>query len=508
MESATRPILITGATGYIGGRLVPQLLERGYRVRCLARDPRKLSGRGWDQDPRVEIVRGDVLDRDSLRSAVQGCGAIFYLVHSMLSGEKSFENQDRVGAENCAVVAAEAGVDRIIYLGGLGHRAEKLSPHLASRHEVGDVLREGRVPVTELRAAMIVGSGSVSFEMLRALVQRLPFMICPRWVRVRTQPVAIRDVLAYLIGCLENPATAGRTFDIGGPDVLTYEQMMRRFAGILGGSRLRILVVPVLTPRLSAYWVNMMTPVNAGLAFALIESLKYETICEEGQIRQMVPIVPTGFDDAVRWALDEVNQHAVETRWTNASLRHRGLPDRVERVSLPVLAPENCPIRDVKRVLADVPPLVLFDKVRRIGGDVGWYYAGFLWKIRGWMDRAIGGVGLRRGRRDPVSVRIGDAIDFWRVEDVVPGRRLLLHAEMIVPGDAWLEFRVEPRDDGHSELVQTAYFKPSPFWGRAYWYACLPLHLFVFAGMARNIVRAAERDAAPEGAAALPAAGI
>jgi len=492
----TKPILITGVTGYIGGRLVPQLLAQGYRVRCLARDPRRLSGRGWDEDPRVEIVAGDVLDRGSVVEAMRGCRAAYYLIHSMLAGERKFEDQDRTAAENFAAAAAEAGLERVIYLGGLGKRAEKLSPHLASRHEVGDVLRGGPVPVTELRAAMIVGSGSASFEMLRSLVSKLPLMVCPKWVEVRTQPVAIRDVLAYLIGCLEVAATAGKTFDIGGPDVLTYRQMMLRFAAILGYRR-TIVVVPVLTPRLSAYWVNLMTPVNAGLAFALIESLQYETICEESAIRELVPIPRTGFDDAVRWALEKVNQNAVETRWTNASLPHRGLPHRVERVTLPVLAPENCPIRDEQRFVAEVPAAVLYDKVRRIGGNVGWYYAGTLWKIRGWMDRAIGGVGLRRGRRDPVSVRIGDAIDFWRVEDVVPGRRLLLHAEMIVPGDAWLEFRVEPRDEGRSELTQTAYFRPSPFWGRAYWYACLPLHWFVFQGMARGIIHAAERDARP-----------
>ena len=492
----TKPILVTGATGYIGGRLIPQLLEKGYRVRCIARDPRRLSGRGWDEDPRVEIVAGDVLDRESICAAMQGCGAAYYLIHSMLSGEKSFEDQDRKAAENFASCAADAGLERLIYLGGLGHRSEKLSPHLESRHEVGDVLRQGSVPVTELRAAMIVGSGSVSFEMLRSLVSKLPIMICPKWVDVRTQPVAIRDVLSYLIGCLEAPGTAGKTFDIGGPDVLTYREMMMRFAKVMGTKRY-IIVVPVLTPRLSAYWVNMMTPVNAALAFALIESLQYETICEEGRIQDYVPIPSTGFEDAVRWALEKVNQNAVETRWTNASLPHRGggLPNHYERVTLPVLTPEYCPISDVKRFEANVPALVLYDKVRRIGGNVGWYYAGFLWKIRGWMDRTIGGVGLRRGRRDPVSVRIGDAIDFWRVEDVIPGRRLLLHAEMIVPGDAWLEFKIEAIDEDHSALTQTAYFRPSPFWGRAYWYACLPLHWFVFKGMAQSIIRAAERDA-------------
>ena len=487
IASKSEPILITGATGYIGGRLVPQLLERGYRVRCLARDVRRLSGRGWDEDPRVEIVRGDVLDPVSLASAMQGCSAAYYLVHSLLAGEAAFESRDRVAATNFAAAAETAGLERIIYLGGLGHKADKLSPHLESRHEVGDVLREGAVPVTELRAAMIVGSGSASFEMLRSLVHKLPVMVCPRWVEVRTQPIAIRDVLAYLIGCLEVPATANQTYDIGGPDVLTYREMMMRFATILGTKRW-IMVVPVLTPRLSAYWVNLMTPVNAGMAFALIESLQYETVCEEGKILDLVPIPRTGFENACRWALDKVNQNAVETRWTNASL-----PNWVERPASVAFSPQGSPIHNQQRFEADVPAAVLFDRVRRVGGQVGWYYADFLWKIRGWMDRAIGGVGLRRGRRDPVAVRTGDAIDFWRVEDFVAGHRLLLHAEMIVPGDAWLEFRVEPIGEDRSELIQTAYFKPLPFWGRAYWHACFPLHLFVFQGMARGIVHAAER---------------
>jgi uncharacterized protein YbjT (DUF2867 family) len=488
----TRPVVVTGATGYIGGRLIPQLLAKGYRVRCVARDPRRLSGRSWEAEERVEVVRGDVLEPDSLRLAMKGSQAAYYLVHSMLSGEAAFEDHDRRAAENFATAAGEAGVERVIYLGGLGRRAQKLSPHLESRHEVGDVLRQGSVAVTELRAAMIVGSGSASFEMLRALVRKLPIMLCPRWVETRTQPIAIRDVLAYLIGCLETPGTSGGTFDIGGPDILTYHQMMIRFSAILGLRR-KIITVPVLTPRLSAYWVNLMTPVNAAMAFALIESLAYETVCEEERILDLVPIPRTGFDDACRWALEKVNQNAVETRWTNASLPRRIGTGKTSNAAPSLdLALEACPIRDEQRVLANVSSLTLYDAVRRIGGGVGWYYAEFLWEIRGWMDRAIGGVGLRRGRRDPVAVRIGDAIDFWRVEDVLPGRRLLLHAEMIVPGDAWLEFRIESRDEDHSELIQTAYFRPSPFWGRLYWYACFPLHWFVFSGMARNIVRAAE----------------
>lgn len=479
-------ILTTGATGYIGGRLVPRLLEKGYRVRCLARDPNRLRGRSWAD--RVEIVAGDLLDAESLKSALDGCRFAYYLVHAMGGGEKSFRELDLRSARNFALAAASARLERIVYLGGLGNRNEQLSKHLSSRHEVGDELRRGATPTTELRAAMIIGSGSASFEMLRALVLRLPAMICPRWVNNRTQPIAICDVLSYLTGCLENPATAGLVLDIGGPDVLTYKDMMTRFAKILGLRRW-ILVVPVLTPRLSAYWANMVTPVPASIAFPLIEGLKSETICEDDRILTLVPLERLGFEAAVVAALDGVLQRRVETRWTNASLRGGAL--RSIRFD-----PIDFPIHDRREVQCSAPREALFDRVRRIGGEVGWYFADTLWKIRGWLDRLIGGVGLRRGRRDPEGVYVGDAIDFWRVEDFVPGRRLLLHAEMKVPGDAWLEFVVEPAGERgeRSVLIQTAYFRPTPFWGRLYWYLLYPIHRVIFDGMARSIVAAAERS--------------
>ena len=479
------PILVTGATGYIGGRLVPQLLAKGYRVRCLVRDPKRLRGRGWEDQ--VEVVAGDVLDEATLGPALQGCQAGFYLVHSMGAGEGLFEDCDHKAAANFARAAAAAGFSRIIYLGGLGRRSERLSKHLESRHQVGDVLREGSVPVTELRAAMIIGSGSASFEMIRALVSKLPIMVCPRWVSNRTQPIAIRSVLAYLIGCLENPQTAGHVYDIGGPDVLTYKEMMSRFAKVLGRKRW-IVVVPVLTPRLSAYWVNMVTPVPASIAFPLIEGLKSETICEDHSIQEMVHVEPVGFEDAVKFALEKIRLHEVETRWTNA------IPAQGRRLGAN-FDPIGFLINDRQVVTTSVVDEKLFDQVRRVGGDVGWYYADPLWEIRGWMDRAIGGVGLRRGRRDPNRIFVGDALDFWRVEDFIPGRRLLLHAEMMVPGDAWLEFLVEPRNDAPgSTLTQTAFFKPTPFWGQLYWYLLYPLHWFIFRGMARGIVRAAEKS--------------
>ena len=480
----SKPVLVSGATGYIGGRLVPRLLAGGYHVRCLARDKTRLRGREWvDQ---VEVFGGDLLDRGSIDPALQGCGTAFYLVHAMGGGEGEFRERDVTSARNFAEAAAKAGVERVIYLGGLGKRSGQASRHLASRHEVGDVLREGPVPVTELRAAMIIGSGSASFEMLRALVLKLPAMVCPRWVSNRTQPIAIRNVLAYLVGCMTTPATAGKVFDIGGPDVLTYKEMMERFAALLGLRRW-IVVVPVLTPRLSAYWANLVTPVPASIAFPLIEGLKSETVCEDDRIKALVPVDLIGFDEAVRLSLEKIRRNEVETRWTNASLAR----------SVKVLGPfdpTGFPIKDEQKVSCDAPASALFDRVRTVGGAVGWYYAEPLWEIRGWMDRVIGGVGLRRGRRDPSRVYVGDALDFWRVEDVVPGERLLLHAEMKVPGDAWLEFRVRPATGpaGRSELIQTAYFAPSYFWGRLYWYACYPLHWFIFRGMARNIVRAAE----------------
>ncbi len=479
-----KPVLVTGATGYIGGRLVPRLLEQGFPVRCLTRDPRKLDNRAWvDQ---VEVFQGDVLDAGSLSRALEGCSVAYYLVHSMMAGEKMFVERDRIAARNFATAAGEADIERVIYLGGLGRRADNLSEHLASRQEVGDLLRGGPVPVTELRAAMILGSGSASFEMMRTLVQRLPIMLCPKWVLTRNQPIALRDVLAYLIGCLREPATAGGIFDIGGPDVLTYKEMMIRFGKILG-RRLRIVVVPVLTPRLSAHWMNLVTPIPRSIAYPLVEGLRSEVVCENNRIQELVPIERTSFAKAIQLAMDKVRANDISTRWADAAL-----PSRAALLRRPRFDPESFPLSDTKRFEADAPASALFAQVQRIGGATGYYYGDWLWQIRGLMDRLVGGVGLRRGRRDPVEIYIGDSLDFWRVEDFVYGRRLLLHAEMRVPGDAWLEFQVEPLGDDRSVLFQKAYFKPMPFWGTLYWYAVLPTHHFVFNGMANGIIRAAE----------------
>ncbi len=466
-----RKILVIGATGYVGGRLVPRLLDAGYEVRCLARDPRKLAGR-WRS---VEVFKGDVLDKESLEYAARGCDAMYYLVHSMAAGE-DFEEKDRTGALNAADAAARSGIRQIIYLGGLGDRSANLSPHLRSRNEVGELLASGTVPVTEFRAAMIIGSGSASFEMMHALVNRLPVMTAPKWVSTRSQPVAIRDVLRYLVDTLAIPESAGKVIDIGGPDILTYKQLMQRFAKLLGLRRF-ILVVPVLTPRLSSLWINLVTPISSSIARPLIEGLKTEMVCENDLARHLFPFAPIGFDEAAILALKRMQDFSVETRWTNASVRNSNREPEGELQFL----------MDTQKIEVGAPAEAVYSSFSSIGGQNGWYYGDFLWQIRGFIDKLMGGVGLRRGRRHPTEIVAGDALDFWRVESVVPQKSILLRAEMKVPGNAWLEFSVEPKDDHSSILTQTARFYPKGLWGLLYWYAVYPVHVFVFRGMANGV---------------------
>lgn len=473
-----KKVLVIGATGYVGGRLVPRLRAEGYAVRCMARDPRKLEGRGWGE---VEVVRGDVLDPESLAGAVRGCSVLYYLVHSMGAGEGSFEERDRKGAENTARAAAGAGVERIVYLGGLGRRTADLSPHLRSRNEVGSVLAAGPVPVTEFRAAMVIGSGSASFEMMHALVNRLPVMTAPKWVSTRSQPVAVADVLRYLVECPSVPASAGTVIDIGGPDILTYREMMLRFARLLGLRRW-IIVVPVLTPRLSSLWINFVTPIPASLARPLVEGLKSEMVCENDLASRLFPWETTGFDDAVARALARVREMRVETRWSDAAVPAEEEPLGAEHSQL---------LSDVRRLEVPLPAAAVARSFCSIGGTNGWYYGDVLWEVRGFIDRLIGGVGLRRGRRHPTELVAGEALDFWRVEKVVPGELLLLRAEMKVPGRAWLEFRAESTGPSTCTLTQTARFYPRGVWGLLYWYSVYPVHLLVFGGMARAVVRRA-----------------
>jgi uncharacterized protein YbjT (DUF2867 family) len=476
--------LVTGATGYIGGRLVPRLLAAGHEVRCLSRDPGRLRDVPWASE--VEIVRGDVTG--PLDGALDDVDVVYYLVHSL--DRRDFEDVDRTGAANVAAAAHRAGVGRIVYLGG---PAADSSPHLRSRTEVARILLDSPVPTVVLRAAVIIGSGSASFEMLRYLTERLPVMVTPRWVRNRIQPIAIRDVLRYLVAAVDAiPPGTNRAFDIGGPDVLTYTEMMRRYAAVAGLPRRVIVPVRLLTPTLSAYWVGLVTPVPNALARPLVESLVHEAICGENDITRFVSDPAeglTGIDDAIRLALRKVRDADVETRWSTAtwaSAPSEPLPTDPTWSGGTVYT-------DRRDQDVNAPADRLWRVIEAIGGEHGWYSFPLAWSVRGWLDRLAGGAGLRRGRRDPHRLHTGEALDFWRVEEIIPGELLRLRAEMRLPGRAWLEMRAQPVDTGHSRYRQRAVFLPRGLAGHAYWAAVWPFHAVIFGGMARNIARAAER---------------
>ncbi|MER6347158.1 SDR family oxidoreductase [Streptomyces sp. NPDC001595] len=493
--------LVTGASGYIGGRLVPELLAAGLRVRCLARSPDKLRDHPWAGE--AEIVRGDVTDDASVAAALRDVDVAYYLVHALGTG-KDFEDTDRRAARIFARQARAAGVRRIVYLGGLtpaGVPERELSPHLRSRAEVGRILLDSGVPTTVLRAAVILGSGSASFEMLRYLTERLPVMVTPSWVHTRIQPVAVRDVLRALVGSADMPPEVNRTFDLGGPEVLTYRDMMLRYAQVAGLPRRFVVPVPVLTPGLSSHWVGLVTPVPASIARPLAESLRHEVVCHEHDIARYVPDPPghpLGFDEAVRLALQRVKNAQVTTRWTNASLP--GAP------SDPLPTDPNWAggslYTDEREITMDASSEALWQVIEGIGGDNGWYSFPVAWALRGWLDRLVGGVGLRRGRRDAQRLRAGDSLDFWRVEEIDRGRLLRLRAEMRLPGLAWLEMYCETDPSGRTRYRQRALFHPHGLLGQAYWWGVSPFHAVVFGGMARNIARAA---AAQPSTAAQPA---
>ncbi|MFC7988087.1 SDR family oxidoreductase [Streptomyces pilosus] len=484
--------LVTGASGYIGGRLVPELLEAGHRVRCLVRSPAKLRDQPWAS--RAESVRGDVTDAESVAEAMRGVDVAYYLVHALGSGT-DFEETDRRAARIFARQAHAAGVRRIVYLGGLTPRdvpESALSPHLRSRAEVGRVFLDSPVPATVLRAAVVIGSGSASFEMLRYLTERLPVMVTPSWVQTRTQPIGVRDVLRYLVGSATMPDDVDRAFDIGGPDVLTYEGMMRRYAAVAGLKRRVIVPVPVLTPRLSSHWVGLVTPVPASLARPLTESLRHEVVCHEHDIARYVPDPPghpLPFDEALSLALRKVREAEVATRWSNASVP--GAPSDPLPTD-PDWAGGSL-YQDERELPVDASPQALWKVIEGIGGDNGWYSFPLAWAVRGWLDRFVGGVGLRRGRRDAERLRVGDSLDFWRVEEIEPVRLLRLRAEMRLPGLAWLEMYVETDDRGRTRYRQRALFHPRGLFGHAYWWSVSPFHAVVFGGMARNITQAAAK---------------
>jgi uncharacterized protein YbjT (DUF2867 family) len=484
----SRPILVTGASGYIGGRLVPRLLDAGYAVRCLAREPRKLSARSWATHPAVEIVAGDAGSPMSLDRALGGTRAAFYLIHSMLAAGPSYADVDNRLARTFASAAAAVGVERIVYLGGLGETGPGLSEHLSSRREVEDALASSAVPLTVFRAAMIIGSGSASFEILRYLVERLPVMVTPRWVQTESQPIAVRNVLDYLVRALATPETAGRTLDIGGPDILSYRELMRVMAECRGLRRRVILPVPVLTPRLSSLWIHLVTPVNHRIARPLAEGLRNRVVCRSDEAARLIPQRLLGVREAIAAALQIVSERGAETAWTDAG----PIPGDPDWAGGTVFVDERA---------ADVAatPERTYRAVCRVGGGHGYYAADWLWRLRGALDRLAGGPGLRRGRRDPETVIFGDALDFWRVTAAEPNRRLDLRAEMKLPGDALLSFSIAPLPGGRCRLTQVARFKPRGLSGLAYWYGVLPLHAVVFSGMLEGIRRHAESPPEREG---------
>ena len=480
-DRAPRLVLLTGATGYVGGRLLPVLEHAGVRVRCLARRPEYLAGRVGTA---TEVVAGDCRDRESLAPALAGVHTAYYLVHS-LGAREAFEEQDRRAALTFAGAASAAGVRRIVYLGGLGDRSDHLSPHLRSRQETGDALRSSDVPVIELRASIILGSGSLSYELIRALVERLPVMLCPSWVRVPTQPIAIEDVVAYLRAALDLPPGPSRSFEIGGADCTSYAGIMREYARQRGLRRL-LIPVPVLTPHLSSLWLGLTTPVYARVGRKLVESLRNPTIVRDDGARRTFAIHPMGLRRALARARIHEDRAFAATRWNDA-LSATGEPPVYGGVRF------GSRLIDSRAVAVPVPTAAAFAPIRRIGGRVGWYsgYSGnLLWRLRGFIDVLCGGVGLRRGRRDPEEVAVGDALDCWRVVGYEPGRRLRLVAEMRVPGRAWLQFEVAPAPRG-STIRQTAIFDPAGLAGLLYWYGVYPLHARVFRAMLRGIAAAA-----------------
>lgn len=483
-----RPVLVLGSTGYVGGRLVPLLLERGHKVRAAGRSVGKILARSWGSNPNVEAVQADMHDLNSLKVAARGCRAVFYLVHSMSRPSRDFAAQERDAAYNMIQAADAAGIERIIYLGGLGedHEDQPLSKHLLSRAEVGRILSLGRAKVTILRAAQIIGSGSSSFELVRYLADRLPVMITPKWVRTKTQPIAIRNVLGYLAGCLENDATAGLTLDIGGPDILTYSELFALYAEVADIPKRHLLPTPFLSPRLSSFWVSLITPVPIVLVRSLIEGLRNEVICRNDLIRELVPQELLSCREAILRALEKTEHQKIETCLFD-----------VGSACMPEWASVNDPtyaggtrfeIGYTARLQGD--PKLVWKTIERIGGEKGWYYGDPLWQLRGFIDRLLAGPGMSRGRpHGEETAKVGDALDFWRVLASDKGRRLLLLAEMRLPGEALLEFKLDAFWENAVDLSMTAKFLPKGLFGILYWYAMYPFHSIIFRNMIENISR-------------------
>ena len=479
-----KKILVTGGTGYIGGRLVPRLLQAGYNVRLLVRNPAMLQGRSWL--PQVEVIQGDALLDADLETALQGMEAAYYLIHSMSSLE-DFQSRDRLAAGKFGLISRDAGLKRIIYLGGLGNPDQDLSPHLRSRHEVGALLAAPGVELVEFRSAVIIGSGSASFEMMRYTVEGLPASLCPLWVDTRLQPISVRDVLDYLVAALELPADKVESHtivEIGGADILTYHDMMRGYAEARGLKRLWVKVPLPLT--VCATWLHWITPISAPLARALIEGMRNEVIVRDTSARQLFPSIhPRDYATSLERALARITADQVETTWSDAQMSATG-------DSVPVtLSTREGLLLEQRQQFTDLPAPAVFRVIASLGGKRGWLFFNWVWAIRGVIDRLFGGVGFRRGRRHPADLRIGDALDFWRVEALEPDHLLRLRAEMKVPGKAWLQFELLPMPAGNHLVIQTAFFEPKGLPGLLYWYVLYPIHAFIFSGMIRRILQAA-----------------
>ena len=479
MDKASR-ILVTGATGYIGGRLVPRLLQEGYRVRVLTRSQRRIRSRAWSDE--VEVAVGDALDAHSLSTALAEVECAYYLIHSMAGGT-GFHELDIEAARLFGRAARQAGVRRIVYVGGLGDPRADLSQHLRSRQETGHALRESGVPVTEFRAAVIVGSGSISFELIRYLVERLPIMVCPRWVYSRVQPIAVADLLDYLVAALTSTEGEDKVIQVGGKDVTTYKGMMLGYAAARGLTRW-LLPVPVLTPRLSSYWVHWVTPIPAKVSAPLIEGLRNEVVVTDSLAHSLFPhIQPQDYATALARVVAELDAGQIETAWSDAHSPSLAQDDPIR------LESQQGMILERRRRQVAAPASAVYRVLTGIGGQRGWYYANWAWRIRGIVDRLLGGVGLRRGRRHPDELRVGDALDFWRVEALEADHLVRLRAEMKLPGRAWIQFEVRDTEAGTSQLEQTAAFLPKGLGGLAYWYGLYPVHARIFDGLAREIAR-------------------
>lgn len=475
-------ILLTGANGYIGRRLLPVLVQNGHHVVCLVRNRHRMELEE-SLKPHVSFFEADLLKKETLKNFPEEIDAAYYLVHSMGGSYKDFHTMEMEAAENFVQAIGKSQTKQIIYLSGIAND-KNLSKHLKSRQEVEEVLKASSIATTVLRAAIIIGSGGASFEIIRDLVEKLPVMVAPKWLRTRSQPIAIHNVMQYLSGVLLHPKAMNQTFDIGGPDILTYKEMLLQFAEVRGFKRY-IITVPVLTPRLSSYWLYLVTSTSFSIARSLVDSMMNEVIVKKDGIRDFLPIDLIPYKEAVAKAFDKIAQNEVVSSWKDSLVLSRHRSDMQEYLHVPK---HGC-FEDKRVKQFDKPAKEVLENIWSIGGDRGWYYWGFLWKIRGLLDRMVGGVGLRRGRRSPTMLVAGDALDFWRVLVAdKKEKRLLLYAEMKLPGEAWLEFKIKPNEEGGHCLIQTATFRPEGLWGRLYWYSVWPFHFFIFDGMAERII--------------------